>query len=69
MSNFNIKIGESNAGNGDENSACLLNGKVAQGATKNFECYPRQQGRYLFIQSNLDIPLSLCEVKVFGEYR
>ncbi|XP_065051586.1 uncharacterized protein LOC135681186 isoform X2 [Rhopilema esculentum] len=67
LSDFNIRIGNSTTGNGDNNSACTVNQGIAQGATKTFLCRPRIYGRYLYVQSNITPGLTLCEVQVFGE--
>eukprot|EP00795_Rhopilema_esculentum_P013206 gene13206-4022_t len=67
LSDFNIRIGNSTTGNGDNNSACAVNQGIAQGATKTFLCRPRIYGRYLYVQSNITPELTLCEVQVFGE--
>ncbi len=68
LSNFNIRIGNSTQGRGDLNAACQKNAGVGQGATKTFECKPRLKGRYLYIQSNLNYDLTICEAQVFGEF-
>ena len=69
LRNFNIRIGESADGNGESNAACVMNvGITGLGATRTFKCRPRRLGRYLFVQQNIEDPLTLCEVKVFGEF-
>ena len=68
LSDFDIKIGESSEGKGDKNALCLSNVGVPQGGTKTFMCTSTLKGRYLYIKSNLIGKLSLCEVKVFGEF-
>ena len=68
LSNFNIKIGESAEGQGDANALCVSNADVAAGATKTFKCASTLTGRYLYIKTNLQDILTLCEVKVFGEF-
>ena len=67
LSDFDIKIGESSEGNGDKNAMCASNVGVAQGDTKTFKCTSKLKGRYLYIKTNLQAALTLCEVKVFGE--
>ena len=68
LSNFNIKIGESAEGQGDANTLCVSNAGVAAGDTKTFNCISTLTGRYLYIKTNLQEILTLCEVKVFGEF-
>ena len=67
LSDFNVRVGDSNIGRGEENTACGMNIGVPQGGTSTFVCDPRLYGRYLYIQSNLKEYLTLCEVQVFGE--
>eukprot|EP00795_Rhopilema_esculentum_P013208 gene13208-4024_t len=67
LSNFNIRIGNSTTGMGNDNPLCAVNQGISQGATKTFLCRPRIYGRHLYVQSNIEPELCLCEVKVFGE--
>eukprot|EP00795_Rhopilema_esculentum_P015078 gene15078-6245_t len=68
LSNFNIVVGNSIEGNGGSNTVCAASQSVPQGGTKLFPCRPRLHGRYLYIQQNKAEPLTLCEVRVFGEF-
>ncbi|XP_065055022.1 uncharacterized protein LOC135683639 [Rhopilema esculentum] len=68
LSDFNIVVGNSIEGNGGSNSACAVGQSVPQGGTKLFPCRPRLHGRYLYIQQNRAEALTLCEVRVFGEF-
>ena len=65
---FNIRIGDKSESDGDANALCLSNAGVPQGDTKNFKCGSKLKGRYLFIKTNLKEALTLCEVKVYGEF-
>ena len=68
LSDFNISVGNSIEGNGGSNTACAVSQSVPQGGTKLFQCRPRLNGRYLYVQQNQMVPLALCEVRVFGEF-
>ena len=67
LSNFNVRVGDSNSGRGDYNELCQQNIAVPQGKTSTFACSPLLRGRYLYIQTNIQKDLTLCEVEVFGE--
>ena len=67
LSNFNVRVGDSNIARGEDNALCQQNIAVPQGETSTFVCDPALHGRYLYIQTNLQEVLTLCEVKVFGE--
>ena len=69
LSNFNIRIGESAEEEGKRNPLCVSNAAVTQGETKTFKCAAKPAGRYLYIKTNLNVYLMLCEVKVFGELK
>ena len=68
LSDFNIMIGDSTKENGTANPLCVSHLGVPQGATKTFKCMTKLIGRYLYIKKNSPDPLTLCEVKVFGEF-
>eukprot|EP00795_Rhopilema_esculentum_P015083 gene15083-6251_t len=68
LSDFNIVVGNSSEGNGGSNTVCAASQSVPQGGTKLFPCRPRLHGRYLYIQQNKAVAISLCEVRVFGEF-
>lgn len=67
LSNFNIRIGDNGAGRGGHNKACKKHVGVPQGGTTKFVCKPRLYGRYLYIQTNVEKDLTLCEVQAFGQ--
>ena len=68
LTDFNIKIGNSAEGEGAANALCVANVAVPRNSTKTFQCTAKLTGRYLNIKTNVDIHLTICEVKVFGEY-
>ncbi len=68
LHNFNIRVGWSTSGRGDENLACGMNLSVGGGQTKGFNCIPALYGKYLYVQSNLWQILTICETQVFGEF-
>ncbi|XP_065054722.1 fucolectin-4-like [Rhopilema esculentum] len=68
LSDFNIVVGNSIEGNGGSNTVCVVSQSVPEGGTKLFLCRPRLNGRYLYIQQNRAEALTLCEVRVFGEF-
>ena len=67
LSDFNVRVGDSHIGRGEQNALCKQNLSVPLGGTSTFICYPPMHGRYLYIQTNLNAALTLCEVEVFGE--
>eukprot|EP00794_Sanderia_malayensis_P014221 gene14221-15704_t len=67
LSNFDIRVGESTQGRGELNPACKQHVGVSQGATGTFVCRPRLTGRYLYILTNINYGLVICEVQVFGD--
>ena len=67
LSDFNVRVGDSDIGRGGQNALCKQNLSVPLGGTSTFTCYPPMNGRYLYIQTNLNAALTLCEVEVFGE--
>jgi len=69
LSDFNITIGDSTKENGDANPVCVSNVGLPTGQdTWKFKCSSKATGRYLYIKTNLKDALTLCEVKVFGEF-
>ena len=68
MTDFSIKIGDSAEGEGAANALCVANVAVPRNSTKTFECTSTLTGRYLNVKTNVDAHLTMCEVKVFGEY-
>ena len=67
LSDFNVRVGNSNIGRGEQNALCQQNIAVPQGQTSTFVCDLALHGRYLYIQTNLQKILTLCKVEVFGE--
>ena len=67
LSDFNVRVGDSHIGRGEQNALCKQNLSVPLGGTSTFICYPLLYGRYLYIQTNVEMPLVMCEVEVFGE--
>ena len=65
---FDIKLGSSAAGDGAANALCVANVAVPRNSTETFQCKTKLTGRYLYVKTNLNTHLTLCEVKVFGEY-
>ena len=61
-------IGDSTTENGTANALCVSDAGVPEGATKTFKCMTKLIGRYLYVKKNLPGALTLCEVKVFGEF-
>ena len=69
LASFDIRVGDSDAGRGDQNAACVRNvGFFVEGITKSFFCNKKMYGRYLYVQTNKQSFLMLCEVEVFGEF-
>ena len=68
LTSFDIRVGDSDAGRGEQNAACVTNvGFFVEGITKSFFCNQKLYGRYLYVQTNKQYHLMLCEVEVFGE--
>jgi len=67
LSDFNVRVGDSNVGRGENNTLCQQNIAVPQGQTSTFICNPPMYGRYLYVQTNIEKRLPLCEVEVYGE--
>ena len=68
LSNFEIRIGNSLADNGNQNPKCGGNYSMPNLVTKNISCPAPLEGRYV----NVRIPgswtyLTLCEVEIFGQ--
>ena len=69
LSDFNLRIGDSLINNGNSNPICGANLRIeGLGVTSRFRCNTLMCGRYLNIQSNIQVILTLCEVEVFGRY-
>lgn len=68
LSDFNVRIGEYGNGNPDANEACVVNQNSAGELSKFIPCRPVRQGRYLYVQQNLNEALTLCEVEVYGTF-
>ena len=67
MSNFEIRIGNTLADNGNQNSKCGGFYSLGNGETRNISCPVPIKGRYV----NIRIPgretiLTLCEVEVYA---
>ena len=67
VSDFNVRVGDSDVGRGQHNALCQQNIAVAPLKSAVFICNPPMYGRYLYIQTNVKKKLSLCEVEVYGE--
>ena len=67
LTDFNVRIGDSDIGRGELNALFKQNLSIPQGGTSTLICDPPMHGRYLYIQTNLRQALALCEVEVFGE--
>ena len=67
LSDFNVRVGDSHIGRGEQNALCKQNLSVPLGGTSTFICYPLLYGRYLYVETNVEMPLVMCEVEVFGE--
>ena len=71
MSNFEIRIGNSLAYNGNQNPKCGGSYSLGKGETKKISCPSQMRGRYV----NIRIPttgstkkyLTLCEVEVYAQ--
>ena len=71
MSNFEIRIGNSLAHNGNQNPKCVGSYSLGKGETKRISCPSQMRGRYV----NIRIPatgsakqyLTLCEVEVYAQ--
>ena len=61
---FDIRIGDTK--NETANSLCRKSASITVEQTVNIKCGQPQVGRYLYIITNIDQKLTLCEVEVNG---
>ncbi len=66
LGDFSIKVGDIE--NPGANAFCRKNASLSIPGTANFKCDNLITGRYLYIITNIDGGVTLCEVEVFGYY-
>ncbi len=66
LQNFDIRIGDTK--NEKANDICRKSANITVQEAVKFNCNQGLVGRYLYIITNIDKKLSLCEVEAYGFY-